>query len=185
MTHSRFPRCRWLAVALLPLGGCASSGLSPLSYGVRHVPGTNSDLVLDTATEALIELGYEIDQVDRADGVVTTRPIASTSTYEGVPRGARLSSPSRFRRMAQVRVVPGPDVTNVYCRVAVQEQTTEAHRMFQMDSAISDAPGHTAIDRDAATTTEQNTVWETVRRDKAAERLILEAIVRQTGSSSG
>ncbi len=185
MTSSRAPSRRWLAVLLLPLGGCASSGLSPLSYGVRHVPNTDSASILDVATDALIELGYEIDRVDRTDGVVTTRPIATTSAYEGLPHATRLSSPSRLRRVAQVRVVPGPDVTNVYCRVAVQEQTTEAHRMFQTDHSISDAPGHTAIDRDAATTTEQNTVWETVRRDKATERLILEAIVRQTDSTSG
>lgn len=184
MTSSRTQSCCWLAVVLMPLGGCASSGLSPLSYGVRQVPITDTAPVLGVATDALIELGYEIDRVDQTDGVVTTKPITTTGTYERLPHGARLSSPSRFRRVAQVRVVPGPDVTNVYCRVAVQEQTTEAHRMFQSDQSISDAPGHTAIDRDAATTTEQNTVWETVRRDKAAERLILEEIVRRTESSS-
>lgn len=53
--------------------------------------------------------------------------------------------------------------------------------MFRHDHRVSDIPDDTPIDRDAATTTEQNTVWRTIRRDKAAERRILEAILDQAG----
>jgi hypothetical protein len=77
----------------------------------------------------------------------------------------------------------GNDV-NVYCKVVVQEQTTETHRMFAQDSTLSDVPHDTAIDRDAATTTQQNTVWRTVQRDKAAERRILEAVLERAGEPS-
>jgi hypothetical protein len=86
-----------------------------------------------------------------------------------------------LRRIALIHVVPEAEGgTGVYCQVTIQQQTTEAYRMFQQDRELSDAPGQTAIERDAATTTEQNTVWRNVRRDKAAERRILEAVVRRS-----
>lgn len=54
--------------------------------------------------------------------------------------------------------------------------------MFASDRSGSDTPGdYTAINRDAATTTEQNTVWRTVRRDKSVERNILNAIAERAG----
>jgi hypothetical protein len=54
--------------------------------------------------------------------------------------------------------------------------------MYAADRSGSDLPGQqTAIDRDAATTAEQNTVWRTLRRDTAAERQILDAILEHTG----
>ena len=113
---------------------------------------------------------------------------ASPSRYGRAARtsvGTRLRPSSRLRRLATVRVGQGAGVVNVYARVALQEQTTEAHRMFQRDHAISDIPGDTPIDREAATTSEQNTVWRTIGRDRAAERRILEAILEETGGESG
>jgi hypothetical protein len=137
--------------------------------------------VLDAAAEALIESGYEVERVDEAVGAVVAKPMKTTGAYGGLTRERRLSTPAQLRRMARIRIVPeAAGGTGVYCQVAIQQQTTEAYRMFQQDRQLSDAPGQTAIERDAATTTDQNTVWKTVRRDKAAERRILEAIVRRT-----
>lgn len=99
--------------------------------------------------------------------------------------GTRATSRSRLRRVVHVRVTQSTDVVNVYCQVAIQEQTTEAHRMFRRNHMISDTPGETPIDREAATTDEQNIVWQTIGRDKAAERRILEAILAQTGDIDG
>ena len=77
-----------------------------------------------------------------------------------------------------------PAVVSLYCMVAVQEQATEAHRMFQQGLQESDAPIDTPIDRPEPTTTEEGNVWQTVYRDKGAERRILEAVLQQIGASS-
>ena len=53
--------------------------------------------------------------------------------------------------------------------------------MFSSAYARDDVPNDTAIDRDAATTKEQNTVWEPVGRDKSAERIIVQAILDRAG----
>ncbi len=48
----------------------------------------------------------------------------------------------------------------------------------------SDEPRNTAIDRDAATSDEQNTYWRTLRGDKAAERELLADILEKSGQPS-
>ncbi len=165
--------------------GCVSAGVSLLNYSVRHVQGGDPAAAFAVAQVALINLGYKIDKSDRATGVIVTRPIPTTASAERIHARTRLRSSSRLRRLVQVRIAQGPGVINVYCKVALQEQTTEAHRMFRRDHAISDVPGETPIDREAATTEEQNTVWQTVGRDKAAERRILDTILEWTRGESG
>jgi hypothetical protein len=55
--------------------------------------------------------------------------------------------------------------------------------MFASDRSGSDTPGdYTAINRDAATTAEQNSVWRTLRRDRAAERNIIAEITEPIGA---
>ena len=169
----------------LLIGGCVSARMSPLNYGVRHLQGDDSAAAFAAAHTALIDLGYKIDRSDPTTGVIKTEPILTTPSAARTSVGTRLRPSSRLRRLATVRVGQGAGVVNVYARVALQEQTTEAHRMFQRDHAISDIPGDTPIDREAATTSEQNTVWRTIGRDRAAERRILEAILEETGGESG
>lgn len=179
MTQARdwklaLPCASWLLV-----GGCASSGLSSLNFAVRQVPGTDRAVVFGATRAALVDLGYRIDRSDLAEGVMTTYPLPGRSG--SARHGWSFQRPrNRIRHVVQVRFAESAEAVNVYCKVVVQEQTTEAHRMFARDLMSSDTPGRTPIDREAATTTEQNTAWQTIRRDKAAERRILEAILRLT-----
>ncbi len=69
------------------------------------------------------------------------------------------------------------------CRVLIQEQTTQAHRLFERDHRGYDTPTDTPIEREAATTVRQNTVWRTNRRDRRSERAILEAVTSRTGDT--
>jgi len=160
-----------LAGCALYLVGCASSGLSARNYSVHSTTIKDRNVLLDAAQTALIAEGYRIDRVDLRNGLVSTEPIETV-----LQRHERLSSRTRSRRHAQVRVEPGPEFLNIYCKVALQEQMTEAHRMFESQQNRLDTPGQTPIDRDAATTNEQNTVWRTTGRDKVAERRILDII---------
>lgn len=129
-----------------------------------------------SAQRALVDLGFRLDRVDLELGLITTRP-SELRSGTLVPRDrSRLSSPGRLRRIAEVRIVPVSDGIDVFCSVAIQRLETEAHRMFRHETAASDVPHETAIDRGAGSTNEQNTVWHTIRRDKPAERKILNAI---------
>lgn len=169
-------------ICWLVAGGCASTGLSPLSYGVRRVEGGSQSALFDAARAALVDLGYQIDQADAAAAVITTRPTLAPRRLSNAR--ARISSGGQPRCVVEVRVGARAGAVNVYCKVAIQQQVTAAHRMFAYDRSGADDPGATPIDRDAATTAEQNTVWQTLRRDKAAERRILEAILSRVQNSA-
>ena len=171
-----------LALVIPGLGACAASRPTAVSFAVRHLRNVERSEVLDAAEVALTDLGYRIDQRDPATGVVRTRPLFDVRGDQPDRRGLGISSRGRTRRLAEVRVVPGADALGVYCRVVVQEQTTQAYRLLAGDGLGADTPTETPIDREAATTRGQNTVWQTFRRDKAAERRILTSIVDQTGA---
>lgn len=179
------------SVVLLLAGGCASSSLSPLNFGVRHVPGADPRVVFEAARGVLMHEGYGMARADAAAGVIITKPVPMTPRREQIRIGVQLSSKNAYRRFVHVRITqsppPEPDlsaVVSLYCMVAVQEQATEAHRMFQQGLQESDAPVDTPIDRPEPTTTEEGNVWQTVYRDKGAERRILEAVLKRIGASS-
>ena len=160
--------------------GCASSGPPPLGYGVRHIPNGDRSAVFDAAESALVSHGYTVDRADRTTGVITAQPVSTESLQEpGRGTSRRLSSRGEMRRLAKVRIARAGDVVSVYCRVIYQEKTTRAHRIFAQDRELTDTPGVTPIEREAATTEQQNIVWRDVRRDKAAEQRILRAILGQ------
>ena len=165
-----------IAVISVLAGACAAPRSRAVNSAVRRFQAVDKPAIFDAAQTALRDLGYIIDRQDASTGVLTTRPILDSPDDRRPHRPARLSSSGRTRRVANVRVERTPETVNVYCRVVVEEQITQAHRLLASDYRGSDMPTDTPIERDAATTTEQNTVWQTIRRDKPAEQRILEAI---------
>ena len=178
---TRVPTVVLASVAVVSWAGCASPGASRVDYGVRLVRDCERRSVFDAAEAALVGAGYRIDRRDFAEGVLSTHPIPGVGTGPAAPRGVRVSSPNHLRRVAEVRIEEAGDVIKVHCRIVVQEQTTRVHRLLAEHYRAADLPTDTPIDREAATTSPQNTVWQTVRRDKAAERAILAHITEQTG----
>ena len=165
-----------VAVSSALAGACASSRPRTVNAALRRFEGVDQPAVFAAAATALADMGYDLDQQDEATGVLTTRPILDLPQDHRGRRPARLSSTGQTRRIAKVCVGQTAETINVYCRVLVQEQTTQAHRFLAGDSEGIDTPTATAIERDAATTRQQNTVWRTIRRDKAAERRILSVV---------
>ncbi|MDO8630820.1 MAG: hypothetical protein Q7R41_10035 [Phycisphaerales bacterium] len=181
MISARLIRVTMVSACLLALTACESPEPTPLDYGVRQVRQADRSVVLDAAEAALVERGYSIAKRDPAEGVITTESIENDPRDRGSRSGVGLSSAVKTRRFVEVRVAGPGDSTKVYCKVLVQEQAAQAYSMYAADRSGSDLPGQqTAIDRDAATTAEQNTVWRTLRRDTAAERQILGAILERT-----
>ncbi len=79
-----------------------------------------------------------------------------------------------------MRIEQGEDGVTAYCKVLIQEQVSEAYRWREGDLRSDESPSATPIDREAGSTRGQNTVWKTIRRDKAQERQILNAVTEQT-----
>lgn len=81
---------------------------------------------------------------------------------------------STMRRIAHFSVVRRSDQSVARLRIDVERQDTARREVFRPESyRLSDAPSQTPIERDAATTTRQNTVWTFVRRDRSLERALL------------
>ena len=163
-------------------GGCAASRVSPSQFASRQVPGASRSNLFTAARQTLVKLGYRLDQVDAIAGVITAEPTDAELQERTAQTRATLSTPGRERRVVDIRLIEGADGPRVHCRVSIQLLTTEAHRMFRHDRPGTDIPHETAIDLDAAANAAQNSVWKTVRRDKSAERQILDAIVRTAGA---
>ncbi len=182
----RLPKRLTLALAALMLGGgCAAAGPSPLNFGVRRITGSDSDSAFAAAQAGLLDLGYRISRADPMARVIEAYPASEPTGDDAFLRARAISSPRRFRRLVTLRVVDTPQSLSVFCKVAVQEQVTEQYQFFRQDLSSSDLPAETPINRGAATTPEQNIVWQTLRRDKTAERRILEAILDRTDPKPG
>jgi hypothetical protein len=176
MKRLRVVMAAGIAVILGLGAACTSSRPRAVNSAVHRYEAVDQGVVFDASVTALSDLGYILDRQDRVTGLLTTRPILDLPEDRRARRRGQLSSTGRTRRIAKVRVEPTTETVNVYCRVLVQEQTTQAHRWLADDYSGSDTPTATPIERDAATTRQQNTVWQTIRRDKSAERRILAAI---------
>lgn len=160
-------------VLLVALTACSRRETQTFNYTVRPAPSANRNATLDTAEAVLVSMGYAIAKRDDQRGILTTEPIRAEREIE---RSIRADNP--HRKFVEVRVTGPETEPKVQCKVVVQEQSDESFRMFVVDQRGDDVPGHnTAIDRDAATTAEQNAVWRTVLRDKSAEREILNRIL--------
>ncbi len=167
-----------LATTCLALGACATDRLSSLSHSVSRVSGEDRDATFARVRAAVMALGFQIDQADPAAGLITTKPLPVAAHEQPGLSVLPWSAPRAFRRIAEVRFRADDDVLRVYCKVELQQQVTQAHRILWQDQAATDIPSQTAIDRGAASTAAQDEVWQVVRRDKAAERRILHALVK-------
>jgi hypothetical protein len=163
---------------VLLVGSCASGKMSAANAGVRLLPTRDPIGVLDAAETALVREGFVVDRRDVSVGVMTCS--SPEEAADDAPK-RRLRFSARSRRIAEIRVDPRGDRVMFSCRIVWQEQTTEAHRLLAYERSGSDLPSETPINRGAYATSEQRTVWRTLRRDRSAEREILEAVAERVG----
>ncbi len=173
MIHPPMPKVLVLLSLCSCLTGCASVAPTPMSFSMRRVVTPDSDSVFQTVRSTLIDRGYRIDTAEAQSGRITTYPIDVVDSESSRGVGASRAQ----RRLVDVRISREGESTSVYCRVLRLRQTTEAHRLLAVDQGADDLPGRTPIEREAATGRRQNTVWETVGRNKPHERAILSDIL--------
>lgn len=184
MSAKRFRLLSSVYLAFVGIGGCVTSGPNAANFAVRHFETSDRAAFLDAAAFALEETGYKMSGREPTEGRLVSEPQFDVARDRPTGRAAPISSKSLTRRIAEVRVEQPAERISVYCRVLVQERTTRAHRMLAYDRSGSDSPASTPIERGAATTDRQNTVWETIRRDRSAERRILAIIAERTAGAT-
>ncbi len=171
-------RClsRYVVVAIpLLVVGCATTAPDLSNYSVRQVSATQQQQILNLAEDVLQTHSFAIYERDDMVGRLRARVIVDAGSTP--PRSRRIHRlTGDARRHADIWVKTNAQQLAVYCKVLLQQRVTEAHRMLQRDYTGHDTPNDTAIDRDAATTEEQNTLWRTLRRDRRSERELLDAI---------
>ena len=175
---------------LLPLlaaaAGCSETGGVRMRQQEWALEDAEPDAVLAEGT-TILQREFGRVKVDRAARRIVTAPVEFTTGRESGTARDLYGGQSTMRRVAEFSVGRRGGTTVARLRVDVQRRDTVQRAVVQPEGyRLSDAPGHeTPVDRDAATTTEQNTVWTQVRRDTRLERQLLEELRERFARGDG
>jgi hypothetical protein len=118
--------------------------------------------------------GFRVKSADVDDMSIETFPSEKTVRGgEGRLRDAVVKLPNRVRRTASLEFSSRGGDLQAWCQVKLERLTTADHRVFDHQRRFDDAPTQTPIEREGATTAQQNTVWSSAGRDETLERQIL------------
>jgi hypothetical protein len=162
-------------LAALGLTGC-ERGLEAPGYTTRLIDSTDPDQVL-RAAEVVLRREFGRLTVDREQRRIESDPVEYTTARDSGTARDLVGARSRMRQVARFVSVRRGRGTLARLRIDLERQDT-AHRAGRPPDAyrLSDSPAYTPIERDAATTQRQNTVWTKVRRDQRLERALLDEL---------
>ena len=154
-------------VAVLTLAG-SLPGCAEQSPGiVRTLGATNPSLAFATAKDVISQY-YDIESADPATREITCKPKMIQAPNE------RLLGGSPTRQVAKMRLFPMDNSLAAQVSIVVQRQGSSVIRAYRSTSKYNSVPDETPVDVDAATTPEQNEVWQPAGYDHDTERKILE-----------
>lgn len=157
-------------------GGCASTRTPTELRASLPITGATPAEVMLAAEEVLGREFARLD-VDRQAQTITAEPTEYVASASTGTAGDLYGRRSRMRRTASFATESRGGTTRAWLRIDIERQDTQRSRVMQRTSGrLSDTPGYTPIEEDAATTTEQNEVWTRVRRDRTLERDLLREI---------
>jgi hypothetical protein len=163
---------RALRIAVLSLIAGAV-GCTEAAPGSRRVLGrVDYQHAFDTSREVMSQF-FSVEEADARSGRIRSRP-------RPVEEGRyRITSPMPARQIATLQLWREGELVLARVAVLVQRQGSDAYRSFASDQEnYRRRPGRTPADLDAATTPEQNEIWQTLRYEHRLERTILEQIAR-------
>lgn len=162
---------------LAAFAGCTSE--SSLQMAVRDLP-VDADTALAAANTVLRD-DFDRLNVDRVARRIVSEPQEYSTQSESQTSRDLVRARSAMRRIATCNVVSrGPDSSQIRLRIERQrEDTARTEQTEPGQYRLSDSPAYTPVERDAATTPRQNTVWTSIGRDAAMERSILGELERQ------
>jgi len=157
-----------LAVLVTAAGGCAPEAtgtvmtLGPVSYDDAFC-----------AARTVMAQYFRLDDVDQEAGRITTRPEFIESTRFSV------SDSAPDKQLAELALhADGPYVV-ARLTIAIRRRGSEAMSTFGAEHENYAArPGRTPAEIEAATTPQQNDVWQTYKYDHMLERAILRDLDR-------
>jgi len=165
-------------VSLAALAGC-SQNMENRRFQTRIIHGATPD---DVYQAALVILRREFGKliIDAPARQIVSAPAEyRTSSGSGTARDF-YGGGSTMRNTAHFSVGRKGDGAVARLRVDIERKDTARQEAFQLEHhRVSDAPGQTPIERDAATSTKQNTVWTFVKRDRRLERGLLMELQEQ------
>ena len=157
---------RWTMIALLA-GGVLAGCAQPTPGRTRALGEVRFEAAFASAREVMAQY-FPIADADADAGVIRSRPQAVEAPPE------RLLGRSPARQVATLRLYRENGQVVAQASVAVQREGSAGHRQLSAAGDSYDTvPNKTPADAEAATTAEQNQVWETERYDHALEARIL------------
>ena len=166
-----------LPVLLLPVGCGPQSELARQQSRVIQVD--DPDQILLAATKVL-RREFRRMHVDTENRIIETEPVEFSTTRSSGTARDLYRGRSRMRRIAHFSVGRRGQSSVARLRIDVERQDTDRVLTMQPPTQrVSDSPAYTPIERDAATTERQNTVWTRVRRDRRMERELLQELSEQ------
>lgn len=183
--HMNNYRMKSIAIALLAIAvtGCESTGPSSKNFSYVRLPGVDKESAFTAATKAMRE-GHDIARIDRDQWMIQSVP-EETEEEATTPRvGDLVGVPRNVRRVATAYVTGTTGATEAWCKIVIERNESREHNLFKNDMQQDDTASATPAERDAATTTEQNSVWRMLRRDKRAEREFLNTVREMTTAQS-
>lgn len=167
-----------LLPVLFALTGCARDvGLS--GQQSRVIQSSDPDRVM-LAAASILRREFGRVHLNTEARTITAGPVEYATTSESGSVRDLYRGRSTLRRQARCTVGRrGKEIVVRICIDVERQDTARALTMQQPAGRLSDSPGYTPIERDAATTERQNTVWTRVRRDRRLERAILDELQEQ------
>ena len=173
--------CRIAVLLVLPLvitlSGCGRE-LEMTQQQSRVVAATDADQVLLVAAD-ILRREFGRVRVDRVAGVVESAPVEFNTTRESGTARDLYRGRSTMRRAACLSVGERGGAVVARLRIDIERQDTARALAQPPTQRVSDQPAYTPIERDAATTERQNTLWTKVRRDRRLERALLEELCEE------
>jgi hypothetical protein len=166
-----------LVPVLVVVAGCAETPGVRTHQEEWAIAGADPDAVLAEAG-AVLQREFGRVKIDRGARRIETAPVEyTTSRGSGAVRDV-YGGRSTMRRVAYFTVGSRGGTTVAALQVNVERRDTVQRAVTPATGyRLSDSPGaETPVDRDAATTLEQNTVWTFVRRDRTLERQLLDEV---------
>lgn len=142
----------------------------------RLIDSTDPDEVLKAAARLLRREFGRVNVVAETRTVMAGPTEYRTTRESGTARDLYRGG-SAMRRVGRLNIGRRGDSVIARLRIDVERQdTARAAAVGPPTGRLSDTPAVTPIERDAATTERQNTVWTFVRRDERLERALLEEL---------
>lgn len=172
----------FLVAAALTCAGCSES--PPIvNYQTRVIGPIAPDEVFDAAVP-IMRREFGRATPDKRQLTITVPAAEYVSARDTGSARDLLGMGSTLRRYATLRIRKSGENAIADVRVDIERKDAGRRAAGPEPSRLSDAPSQTPIERDAATTETQNTVWTKVRRDYELERTLLDEL-RDWGLSVG